>query len=423
MGRVKKKLLDKTLRSYIIFSVIVLLVTAPVFYLLTDGLVTNEAEEVLYLHKEEFIAGNLQSLKTEDIPLWNRVSRDIKIEDTPIVSRDSLFREFFRDNVSDENVPFRILLSPISVEGKNKTLMNRVSMIESDALITYIALLFCLVLVMLLTGLYVITRRLSQRIWKPFYSSLSQLEQFELEKGNLPELPATDIEEFDRLNISTHKLLERSLATYRTQKEFIENAAHELQTPLASLQAKLDVLVQEVTITQNVGSAFSFLQESVAKINRLNKNLLLLSKIENNQFSATEMVSVDTLVKRLTGFMAEQVLETDLRIQAEVSGSLEVKAIFTLLEVAVGNLLLNALKHNVPGGLISVRLSGNKLTIANSGTAPLKTDESLFKRFSAQASQGGSGLGLAIVKKIGDLHGWKVDYVFENGLHVFGIQF
>jgi two-component system, OmpR family, sensor histidine kinase ArlS len=423
MGRVKKKLLDKTLRAYVIFSVIVVMVSAPAFYLLTKGLVTHEAEEVLFLHKGEFVAGNLPSLKTENILLWNQVSRDTKIEDTPLVSRDSLFQEFFRDTVSDEDVPFRVLLSPISVEGKNRTLMNRVSMIESEALITHVALLFCLVLVILLTGLYVITRRLSQRIWKPFYSSISQLELFELDKGDLPELPATDIEEFDRLNRSTHKLLERSLATYRTQKEFIENAAHELQTPLASLQAKLDVLVQEVTINQNVGTAFSSLHESLAKINRLNKNLLLLSKIENNQFSATEMVSVDTLVKRQVGFMEEQVLEKGVRIQAEVSGPVDVKTNFTLLEVAVGNLLLNALKHNLPGGLILVRLGGNKLTISNSGGASLPVDEKLFKRFSAQASQGGSGLGLAIVKKISDLHGWKVDYAFENGLHVFGIVF
>jgi two-component system, OmpR family, sensor histidine kinase ArlS len=424
MGIMKKKLLNKTLQVYVLFSIVVILVSAPVFYFLTNHLFIHEADEVLFLHKNEFIKYNLPSLKESDIVAWNKASRDAKVEDSDSrVGKDSLFDKFYMDTLNNEDVPYRVLTSPIMIQGKRKVFLARVSLIESEALIKNIGVLFCIILVLLLAGLYLITRILSAKLWKPFYSTVRNLEEFELDKNTIPVLEKTDVEEFDRLNRSASKLLEKNLSIYKNQKEFIENAAHELQTPMALFLAKLDVLVQEVPLTKTLGEAFSSLHESASRIVRLNKNLLLLSKIENEQYAAYEQVEVDAILRKQCDFLREQVDENGIMLHIEAFETLTVKANLTLMEIALSNLLLNSIRHNLSGGVILVSLKNKKLVIANSGVSPLQNKAKLYQRFSSTASDTGSGLGLALVHKISQQHGWQLSYTFANQMHSFEIDF
>ncbi len=416
------RLLDKTLRVYVWYSIAVLVISAPAFYLFTDHLVAYEATEVLTLHKDEFTRRILPSLNESDIPGWNRASRDTRVESQPLVTRDSTFRTFYLDSMHQEEVPFQMLLSPIRVEGKRYTLLLRVSLIESDALIFNIVRVFLVVLILLLTGFYLITRWMSRNIWQPFHSTVGQLEEFELDKNRIPDFTPTSIEEFDRLNTSVNQLLKRNLETFRLQKEFIENAAHELQTPLASLQAKLDVLVQEITLTPALSASLSSLQDSVGRINRIHKNLLLLSRLENDQYAASDNVAVDSVLRRQAEFINEQASERGVTVSVSPLTPLNVNSSVTLVEMAIGNLLVNALRHNAPSGTIQIELRNQVLSISNSGDRALNQDH-LFERFHSNVSHGGSGLGLAIVKKICDLHGWQPEYSFGQGLHTFRILF
>ncbi len=96
----------------------------------------------------------------------------------------------------------------------------------------------------------VVVRLISRRMWKPFDETLDRIEQFKLEDEKLPTLPDSDIQEFKRLNAALDTLMKNNLASYRSQKEFTENASHELQTPLAIFQSKLDLLLQQPDLTE-----------------------------------------------------------------------------------------------------------------------------------------------------------------------------
>lgn len=304
----KKKLLHKTLRVYILFSLAVLLISAPVFYFFTERLFIEDADETLFLYQKEFYTNNLPSMKQHDVQNWNHVSRDIKIESGISSQKDSVYYKFYLDTLANENEPYRVLVSPISIEGNPYTFLARVNLIETEDLIQNIALLFCAVLITLLAGLYFITRNLSIRLWRPFYSTLDKIEQFELAKNVNPDFTSTDVEEFTRLNQSIHRLLEKNLSVYKDQKEFIENAAHELQTPLAVFQAKLDVLVQQVPFTDELGNTLTHLSEAVSRLKRINKNLLLLSKMENNQYPLSDEVDVFVVLEKQLLFFNDHVI-------------------------------------------------------------------------------------------------------------------
>ncbi len=424
MGSVSTKLLHKTLRVYLLFSLIVLIISAPAFYFFTEKLFIEDADETLFLHQKEFLANSLPSMHIEDIALWNSVSRDVKIEEPfSSLKMDSVFYRFYLDTLANENEPYRVLLSPVTIEGMPYTFMARVNLIESEDLIISIAILFCVVLTLLLTGLYFITRKLSFKLWLPFYSTLKQVEQFELDKNVKPIFVESDTEEFTRLNQSISSLLEKNLSIYEEQKEFIENAAHELQTPLATFQAKLDVLVQQVPFTSELGETLGDLNHAVSRLNRINKNLLLLSRIDNNQYPETRRFSIRDLLKRQTIFLEEQAKAKNVSVQLESDIPISVLGNPTLIEITISNLLLNALRHNRENGKIVIGLSQNILVVGNTGNGrPLETNR-LFQRFSKIGSDGGTGLGLAIIKKICDLHHWSVSYKYENDMHLFGITF
>ena len=213
------KLLNKTLRIYVGFSVIVLVISAPLFYWLTERLYIEDADETLFLRKEEFLKYNLPTIKTIDINTWNNINRDVRIEDSWMnVKRDSIFYTFYFDSLINENEPYRVLLTPVVIENIPFVLMARINLVESADMLKSIAVLFCVILSALLIGLYFITKRLSSKLWLPFYTTLDQVEQFELGKDVKPDFIQTDVEEFTRLNHSVNRLLEKNLSAYKSQQ-------------------------------------------------------------------------------------------------------------------------------------------------------------------------------------------------------------
>jgi len=421
----KTKLLHKTLRVYILFSLVILIISAPVFYFLTQRLYIDEADETLILHKKEFINYSLPLLKTGDISIWNKTNRDAKINEATIhLKNDSVFYQSYFDSIVNENEPYRVLLSSIKIEGKPYILSVRINLVESEDLIKSIAALFIIIVVLLLTGLYFITKRLSNKLWQPFYNILQQIEKFEIDKNIHPEFSETDIEEFHRLNLSITNLVDRNMIIYKSQQEFIENAAHELQTPVAVFQAKLDMLMQHPDLTTGQAEVLLKLTESSARLNRLNKNLLLLSKIDNSNYSGKEEVSLTNVIEKHMEFFEEQAAEKNITIKVDTTIDALVKSNTVLVEILVSNLLLNAIRHNIQDGMVSVSLNQHSLMVSNTGNPESISPEKLFERFSKiNPSTKGSGLGLAIVKKITDLNNWTISYTFQNNFHTFMVKF
>jgi signal transduction histidine kinase len=419
-----EKLLHKISRSYLIFAVLILIVSAPLFYFLSEKLYIDDADEALILRKNEFLQFSISQLKETDIPVWNKFNRDIKIKEATQLKTDTIFYSYYYDTLNAENEPYRELNLPISIEGKPYTYSARINLVETEDLMKSVALLFFIIISLLLIGLFIITKRLSLNLWKPFYETLQQIEQFEIDKSNQPKLKETRIEEFNRLNQSIVKLIERNTYIYHSQREFIENAAHELQTPLAVFQVKIDTLIQSSDFTQEQYEMLSSLNDSVSRLNRLNKNLLLLSKMENDSYNEKQTISLNEAIEKHFDFFTEQAKAKNLTIKMELTESVAVKSNPVLAEILISNLFLNGIRHNINEGIIVVTLTNQSLTFSNSGqTMPLVADK-LFNRFSkSNPSEQGNGLGLAIIKKIAELNNWKVSYSFTNNLHSFSVTF
>lgn len=420
----KQKLLHKTQKAYMLFSLLILAVSAPLFYFLIEGMYLEESDETLALHQKEFMTYHAPGLSESDIPTWNRMSRDLKIEAATFsLKRDSVFQQFYFDTLDQENEPYRVMLSPLVINEKTYHLRTRISLVEAEDLISGIVFLFSIVMLLLLAGLYFITRSLSKKLWQPFYNTLSQIERFEIDKNPALHLPETSVEEFQRLNTALNTLVIRNSLIYKSQQEFIENAAHELQTPLAIFQAKLETLMQQ-SLTAEQADAVLSLSGSATRLNRLNKNLLLLSKIDNQNYAGKERIRLKDTIEKMLGFFTEQANEKHIAIRLDAKSTGESSSNPVLAEIVISNLLLNAIRHNTEHGLIRISLEKNTLRVSNTGPSSELDADKLFQRFSRPGTVShGSGLGLAIIKKIADLNSWDISYDYRENLHVFTLIF
>ncbi len=285
---------------------------------------------------------------------------------------------------------------------------------------------FLIIFLAICLSLFITMRFATKRLWRPFDDTLQKTERFSLAQGEVPAFRATDIREFERLNHSIEQLMRKDHEVYRIQKEFTENASHELQTPLAIIRSKLDLLMQE-ELTESQTHLVSDLYGLTMRMGHLNRNLLLLAKIDNAQYDAAEEVDVAAMLSGLRS-LCDALKDDGASLHVDDRRSdrhTTVRANSVLLECLLKNLVVNAMRHSADGGEVSAVVEDGCLTVSNTSAdgKPLDT-ENLFRRFrSGDVRQKGNGLGLAIVKAVCDLHHWTVEYRFADGRHCFSVHF
>lgn len=294
---------------------------------------------------------------------------------------------------------------------------------DSFLIIGAVTLLSAFFFIVLLGALILLNRRLSRRMWQPFYERLEQIKSFDLNKPGNTTFESTGIAEFDELNASLQKLLSANLTVYNQQKEFADNASHELQTPLAIVKSKLDLLSQSKQLNDDQFQLIEEAHTALSRASRINKNLLLLTKIENSQFSERQTIDLSAVLEELLLQFASFFEEKELTVHADIKTPINIEGNRILIEILFGNLLTNVIRYSISPGQITVSLSQEQFSIANPGKESLQVDQ-LFKRFAAASSATpGTGLGLALVKQISMRYQWKVYYQFQENSHIFQIHF
>ena len=418
------RLLNRTTLNYLIYSIVVLLVVTPVFYFVIDQLFTKDVDETLLLQKQE-IQYRFQKIKSEsELQVWTDLDGDVRVEPSNgKLYPDSIFNLVQYDSLADEMEPYRILSSTVMLGIKPYHITARISLVESEDLIEAIVVTQAIVLVALLAGLLIINGWVSKRIWKPFYDTLGKLENFEVEKTPFLKFGSSSIKEFNDLNKAIEQLADRNYKSYLSQKEFTENAAHEMQTPLAIFQSKLELLMQTKNLSEEQAILMASLSEATSRLSKLNKALLLLSKIENNQFTEDETVDVTALTNKLIDIFNKQATTDEILFKTTFLNHLSISFNPTLIDILLSNLISNAIKHNPGRGLIEISISGRQWKISNPGS-PLISPDRIFERFQkGTSSHASTGLGLAIVKKISDTNGIAIQHEYENNWHSFTIRF
>lgn len=420
------RLLNKTLLYYSFFATVILLLSAPFIYWTMEKLYRDDVDEAILLRRDEFETNNRKSLHINDIPVWNQFNRDTRILPDTVKSspKDSIIQQIFFDALVPEWEPYRVLYKNVTIEGKPFVLMIRLNLVESDDLIRTIAWIYIGILFMLLLVIFFITLFVSNRLWKPFYDTLHKIELFNIELHSVPEFSETKITEFNQLNNRLRKLIQHSLQSYVTQKAFTQNASHELQTPLAIFQSKLDLLLQDNSLRKDQVVVLHSLYESVSRLTRINKNLLLLAKIENKQFAEISSFTLNDIIQEVIPYFTEQSESKKLSIEIDLKSIVSLNANKGLTEILINNLFLNAIRHNIEKGKIIIKLEANCFSIANTGAGRALDSHSVFERFKKNSTDArSSGLGLAIAKEICDGNRWEILYHYEAPLHLFTILF
>lgn len=264
---------------------------------------------------------------------------------------------------------------------------------------------------------------IASKLWRPFYGTLERIDTYKIEDGNVPTLPKTDIKEFTALNDTLNRMMSNSTRSYKTQKEFTENASHELQTPLAIFQSKLDILLQDPSLTENQAETMQSLYQTVTRLTHLNKSLLLLARIDNSQYATMDDINLTAMLTEVLPLL--RTVAGNIAIKEDLpKADVMIKGNKILLESLINNLVINAVRHNHTDGEILIAVNGNQLNVENTSDEAALDTQHIFNRFYHPVGQTtGNGLGLAIVKAICDYHKWSIFYKYHEGRHIFTVVF
>lgn len=422
------KLLDKPLKAFASYALIVLACSIPVYFLIIDKIWVHEINEhnliVAESTKKNLLKLNLNDEQlAEAVKLWNSLQPETKLQPAEKLKPDSTYN-VYRENtyMPDKGYDrYHGLVTYFDISGKPYSLTVETNIEESYETIAAITAITVLFFIVLLVGFIKLNKRISAKLWMPFYQTLEKIKAFDLNQQEAIPFEKSDINEFEVMNTSINKLIESNVAVFRQQKEFTENASHELQTPLAVVQGKLDLLIQTDGITDKQSTIIEETNNALSRISRINKNLLLLAKIENQQFLEKERLNIAEPLKEILELLSDMLEDKSLQIDLHRECFVEGNRI--LIEIMLTNLLVNCIRHTALEAQINIELKEDRLIISNTGSSTLKT-EKLFKRFSAAAIQTpGSGLGLSIVKEICKRYNWDIQYDYVNNLHTFTVKF
>lgn len=257
---------------------------------------------------------------------------------------------------------------------------------------------------------------------RPLYALLHWLDGYVPGHKTVPVPNNTSITEFRRLNTAAQQAVDRSEELLEQQKQFIGNASHELQTPLAVLGGRMEYMLDHAGLDEQTMGEVIQMQRTLGHIVRLNKTLLLLAKIDNGQFPENTDVDISAMIREQKELYDDIYEERDIRCDMHLTGSFLVRMNESLASVLVSNLIRNAYVHSEAGARIDIRIEGRTLTVSNDGVTPLD-GKHIFERFyQGSKREGSTGLGLALVKAVADSYGLCVGYRFGEEQHIFSVE-
>lgn len=416
------KLFTRYSRINLVTTITIFIAASVAFYFTLNYVLLNLVDEDLKIEWREI---------RSYVEKFSRLPEAVTVHDqiisyTPTASTDDkkYFSTVDMQDMHDKDwEKFRQLNFNVQAGGHWYKVSVSKSLEDTDVLIHWVLIISLTTILLILIASFIINRFVLKKLWKPFYESLGIVKQFRINKEDKLAFVPTGIDEFNFMNNSLQTLTKQAQEDYLALKTFSENASHEIQTPIAIIRSKLDLLIQEEGLTQKQSESLESAYNAVQRLATLNQHLLLLAKIENNQFTDIHEIDLAAAVeKKLEDFSELWQIEV-ITVHSDLTPAV-INMNPNLLTFLLNNLFSNATKHNYSGGEIFVQLTSQNLLIKNtSRDAPLLTDK-MFKRFYKPSQSGASnGLGLSIIKQICEVSGFQIAYTYEESLHTFTIQF
>jgi signal transduction histidine kinase len=418
------KLLNKTGRYYLLGLVGVMLVGGIIFYfLLIRSLNHFETENLL--NSKDIVIEKLNKNLSQNPDLmvlegnFEILNNNYQGKDIEILKDTTSF-----DKRENEIIPMRMITFSFKNQQHRYLIRLSKSLIERDELREIIGRFIIILLGLFVLVLFWLNRIISKSVWKSFYEILAKTKGFKVAQNQLLSFTKTNISEFDDLQNVLQDLTFQISTDYHALKEFTENASHEIQTPLAIIRSKLENLIQSENLQESEMKAIQTVYQAAGRLSKLNQSLLLLTKIDNQQFIKKEQINLYQAIDNQVNNFEDFILGKEISITKDLDKSVELEINPMLLDILLSNLLFNSIKHNLKNGTILILLTPEKLTIQNTGKTFENIPSDFFERFKKHNTESDSlGLGLAIVKKICETNHLKIDYQCQKDLHTIKIVF
>ncbi len=418
------KLLSYTYRELALLLFLLMAVWGVLFYYAIIDEVVDETDDTLENYGEILMESALHDpsiLETEG-------SLMSFYKFTPISEEEGRhYRQVFYDatvyiELEDEDEPVRVMCTAFRMpDGQYYELKLMISILERDdmveAMLWYLGALFLLFLICTSIGIQLVLKG----VFRPLHRLLDWLHCIQPGKEVPPLDNPTKIREFRQLSDAALDMGNRSYKAYEEQKQFIENASHELQTPLAIVRGKVELLAESEGMTEQQMEQLDEIYATLGRAVKLNKSLLLLSRIENGQYTEMEDVSVDEILDELLPDLMDIYEHKQVRlIRKREEQPFIIRCNHSLAQILVSNLVKNSLLHNREEGELQVLTTPTSLVIKNTGDVPLD-GEKLFRRFyhGMDGKKDSTGLGLAIARSIALSSSLKLTYEWQDGMHTF----
>ncbi|WP_294323045.1 HAMP domain-containing sensor histidine kinase [uncultured Chryseobacterium sp.] len=373
-----------------------------------------------------YVAGRLSKDPEYDyFNFHHRQTRVALLKEVLSDKEEKIVEEKYIWNRSIQSYINRISVSSFfMIKGKpyRITSVRYITVIEKRFLLSLVMVVAWIMVFLVILSI-IISVLISRKILDPFYHALEEIKKFSIKDRKPMQLMETGTYEFRLLNGFLTKMSENSKKDYYLLEELTENTSHELQTPLASVKGKIE-LMMETGLTEKQFATLSSMNDELDRLSSINKSLILLAKLEHLELKNTGRINLSKILSDRIAYFEDVFAFRNLKVKSSIETDVMISMDKNLLIIVLDNLLSNSKRHNYEQGDIDIALASNRLTISNTGNPPSIPEEEVFGRFSrGNPDQNSIGIGLALVKRILEIFGYEISYRFYNERHVVIVEF
>ncbi|WP_421871186.1 sensor histidine kinase [Marinoscillum sp.] len=412
------KLLDIANRYYLITLVLVFVIGSLGAYYVLKSIINHEFNQKLYAERAQIVY-ELRNFENLQRTYYLNIGDVIELEEVP---EDPQLEPFLKDTImydqyEEKELPFRQLTFSDQINNQFYIITISKSLLSNLDLIQGVSEIMIGMALILMLSLGFLNRLIFQKLWSPFHHMIQQLQDFKISEPVPLKMEDSNVDEFNQLGYVLDEMITKNIKDYKNLKEYTENTSHEIQTPLAIIKNKAEMLLQEPLNEQQL-TEVSKIYEAATRLARLKDGLSLLTKIENNQYIKTDRIDLKPYLENKLASFEELIELKSLQVDTEYRATPVISMNADLAYILITNLISNAIKHNVHGGWIKVDLDEHQLVIKNTGNELLVPTEELFERFKRNSdSRESTGLGLSLIQRICDQSKIKISYVHEGRTH------
>lgn len=422
------KLNNKILLSNIILSLLIFSITAVGVYYIVNSTLYKELDNHLLQHKVDILnqiegqnrsgidelqqLGNLGSYEWMEITSYDG---SVRLNENKFATIDTTRN--LHDQV--ETKSYRRLLSAIRVGGRPYTLKLYEEVASWEQISRTISVSVLAALFIWIILLYLLNQIVLDKILTPFYDTVSTLEGISNPSHLDESFPETSTYEVNVLNRALNSMMQHIRTSFEDQKHFIQNASHELLTPLSIIRQKTEkILADSESLDIQTLKSVSNIHDTSVRLSRLSNALLLISRVENKQYTLNEQIDIEVAVNTTIEELRDFLELKKISVKKEFECPITVQGNSELIQSALYNILQNAIKFTPVDSTITVVMSCDddcpRITIGDEGPGiPPEYIDTVFDRFKKTKNRpegvedNSSGLGLSIVQSICRLHEFK----------------